>query len=227
MTELNNLILADFFLGRAESNPDFQILTFECPEVPDDETRTFGELWINSQKLSAALVARGVTPGDNFGVMLRNHPEFIEAMASASTLGAAFIPLDPRTKGAKLAYTLNNSESKGIICADYCIQQVMDIRDQVPDLEWIIMLENTSEADACLASDFPDCTSMSEIMDAGETTVDREPIDPSQAIEIMYTSGTTGDPKGVPIANARLAGAPCQDQDSSLSRKTGPIPDYH
>ncbi|HIG43036.1 MAG: AMP-binding protein [bacterium] len=207
MTELNNLILADFFLGRAESNPDLQILTFECPEVPVDETRTFGEIWTNSQKLSAALIARGMNPGDSFAVMLRNHPEFIEAMATASTLGTAFVPLDPRTRGAKLAYTLNNSECKGIVCADYCVQQVVEIRDQVPGLEWLIMLENTGEDEStCLASDFQDCSSMGQVMDAAEVTVDRTVTDPMHPLQIMYTSGTTGDPKGVEIANARLAG---------------------
>ncbi len=207
MTELNKLILADFFLGKAESDPDLEILTFECPEVPVDETRTFGEIWTNSQKLSSALTTRGLKSGDSFAVMLRNHPEFIEAMATASTLGAAFVPLDPRTRGAKLAYTLNNSECKGVICADYCIDQVMEVRDQVPALEWIVLLDNTSEGPGSVsAADYANCTSMTEIMDAGETTVDRVVTDPMHRLQIMYTSGTTGDPKGVEIANARLAG---------------------
>ncbi len=207
MAELNNLILADFFLGRAESDPDLEILTFECPDIEADETRTYGEIWTNSQKLAAALLDRGVVPGDSFAIMLRNHPEFVEAMATASVVGAAFVPLDPRTRGAKLAYTLNNSESKGIICADYCIEQIMGIRDQVPGLEWIIVLTDTGAAgESRSASDFPDCTSVAEILDGPAVTVDRKIDNPMQPLQIIYTSGTTGDPKGVSIANARLAG---------------------
>lgn len=207
MTELNSLILSDFFLGRAQTKPDMKILTFECPELEEDETRTFGQLWTNSQKLASALIARGIVPGDSFAIMLRNHPEFVEAMATASTLGASFVPLDPRTRGAKLAYTLNNSESKGIICADYCIEQVMEIKSQVPRLEWIIMLENTGEVSAApSSSSYQNCTSMAEIMAGPETTVDRKIDDPMHPLQIIYTSGTTGDPKGVSIPNARLAG---------------------
>lgn len=207
MTELNNLILADFFLGRAETKPDFEIVTFTTSDDRADEIRTYGEIWENAQKLSRALLDRGVTTGTSFAIMLRNHPEFIEAMATASTLGAAFVPIDPRTRGEKLAYTLNNSESKGIICADYCIGQVMDIRDKVPGLQWIITLDNTGEKDAAAgATEYKDCVSMGEIMAGPAVTVDRKVTDPQQPLEIIYTSGTTGDPKGVTISNARLAG---------------------
>ena len=207
MAELNNLILADFFLGRAESNPDFEILTFTTSDDRDDDIRTYGEIWHNSQKLAAELVNFGLAPSDSFAVMLQNHPEFVEAMVAASILGAAFVPVDPRTRGAKLAYTLNNSESRGIICADYCIDQVLEIRDQVPGLKWIIVLENTGEAgEASVTSNFPDCLPMAEILSGPGVTVDRRVTDPMQPLEIIYTSGTTGDPKGVTLTNARLAG---------------------
>jgi crotonobetaine/carnitine-CoA ligase len=118
--------------------------------------------------------------------MLRNHPEFVEAMATASTLGAAFVPIDPRTRGEKLAYTLNNSESKGIICADYCIEQVMDIRDKVPGLEWIIMLDNTTEPDAISGgTDFKDCVSIADILAGPAVTTDRRVTDPLQPLQII------------------------------------------
>jgi len=207
MTELNNFILADFFLGRAESKPDFEILTFTTSDSREDEIRSYGQIWENSQKLSATLRDRGLASLDSFAIMLRNHPEFIEGMAAASTLGAAFVPIDPRTKGLKLAFTLNNSESKGIICADYCIEQLMEVKDRVPGLEWIIVLGDTGESDAIGdMSAFPDCISMAEIMQGPSVKVDRVVDNPDHPLEIIYTSGTTGDPKGVSIPNARLAG---------------------
>ena len=207
MAELNNLILADFFLGRAESKPDLKILTFTTSDERPDETRTYAEIWENSQKLSADLAARGISPGDSFAVMLRNHPEFVEAIVSASTLGAAFVPIDPRVRGEKLAYTLNNSESKGIICADYCVAHVLGIQNQVPGLEWIIVIEDTGEADAIAgASTEQGCVAMSDVMAAPDATLDRRVTDPNTPIQIIYTSGTTGDPKGVTIPNMRLGG---------------------
>jgi len=208
MTEFNNLILADFFLDQAENNADFEALTFTTFDGRDDEIRTFGELWDNSQKLSSELLSRGIKKGQSFAIMLRNHPEFIEAMATASTLGAACVPIDPRTRGEKLAYTLNNAECKGMICADYCIDQVMAVRDKAPELEWIIMLDNTGEADAIAGGEeSKHCMSMSEILAGPTVTVDRQVTDSQQPLEIIYTSGTTGDPKGVILANATIAGS--------------------
>jgi carnitine-CoA ligase len=207
MAELNSLILADFFLGRAQSKPDFEIVTFTTSDDREDEIRTYGQIWENSQKLSAAMRDHGLGSMDSFAIMLRNHPEFIEGMAAASTLGAAFVPIDPRTRGLKLAYTLNNSESKGIICADYCIEQVMEVKDQVPGLEWVIVIDGTGESDASpRMAEFQNCISMAEIMQGPAVSVDRVVEDPLHPLEIIYTSGTTGDPKGVSIANARLAG---------------------
>ncbi len=208
MTDLNDLILADFFLDRAENNADFEALTFTTFDDRADETRTFGEIWENSQKLSSALLDRGIEKGHSFAIMLRNHPEFIEAMATASTLGAACVPIDPRTRGEKLAYTLNDAECKGIICADYSIEHVMAVRGKVSTLEWIIMLDNTGEADAIAGgAESKDCISMSEILAGPAVTIDRQVTDPQQALEIIYTSGTTGDPKGVILANATIAGS--------------------
>ncbi len=210
MTELNDLILADFFLGRAEKNADFEVLTFTTFDGRADEIRTFGKIWENSQKLSSALLGRGIKKGHSFAIMLRNHPEFIEAMATASTLGTACVPIDPRTRGEKLTYILNSAECKGIICADYCIEQVMAVRDRdrVPALEWIIMLDNTGEADTIAGgAEFIDFISMADILATPAVTIDRQVTDPQHPLEIIYTSGTTGDPKGVVLPNATIAGS--------------------
>ena len=58
MAERNELVLADFFLGRAETKPDFQILTFEGAGVRDDETRTYQQIWLNSQAIASAMIER-------------------------------------------------------------------------------------------------------------------------------------------------------------------------
>ena len=207
MAELNNLILADFFLGRAESKPDLPILTFEGGGVFQDEHRTYAEIWINAGKIAHAMQARGISHGDTFAIMLRNHPEFIEAMVAASILGAIFVPIDPRTRGPKLAYTLNNSESKGIICANYCVGAMLEIRSQVPGLEWVMLLEDPAEpAGQASVADIDGAVALADVLSGGEVRIERQVKDPTDLLEILYTSGTTGDPKGVTIPNARLGG---------------------
>ena len=136
--ERNDLILADIIATRAERNPDFPVLTFECAER-DDEARTFAELAERGNRLAAALISRGLERGDRFGLMMRNHPEFVEAMIAASTSGTVFVPIDPRTKREKLAYTLRNSGCKGMVIADYNLGQLEEVRGDLPDLAHLLV----------------------------------------------------------------------------------------
>lgn len=206
MVERNNLVLADFFLGKAESMPDHEIVIFENGADKEDETRSYQQLWLNAERIAAALVARGMAYGDRFAILIRNHPEFIETMIAASLTGCVFVPIDPRSKGRKLAYTLNNSNCKGVICADYSAAAMLKIRDQVAGLEWIWLMETKeSGADTTLA-DVSGSESMAAILDSAEVTFDSRLEDPMHPVQIIYTSGTTGDPKGVMIANMRLGG---------------------
>ncbi len=202
--ERSELILADIIAVRAERNPDFAVLTFECAER-DDEARTFAELAERGNRLAAALISRGLERGDRFGLMMRNHPEFVEAMIAASTSGTVFVPIDPRTKREKLAYTLRNSGCKGMVIADYNLGQLEEVRGDLPDLVHLLALESR-EGGAPPISDFAGVDSLDEVLRKPVPTVDvrlQSPLDP---LQIIYTSGTTGDPKGVVMENGRYGG---------------------
>ena len=194
----NEMVLADMIAVRAEARPDHDVVTFES-ETGADEIRTYADLWVNANKLTAGLLAREMEYGDRFAILIRNHPEFIELMIAASLTGLVFVPIDPRTRGAKLAYTLNNSGCRGIVCADYSLAQVEEIRAQVPSLEWIWLLDSGENPEAPFAS----ATDIGEILSGPETHVDMRLRHQDDALQILYTSGTTGDPKGVVFGNAR------------------------
>ena len=200
--ERSELILADLVAIRAERNPDFRVLCFECDEKPD-EVRSFAQLAERSNRLAAALIARGLEPGDRFALMMRNHPEFVEAMVAASISAAVFVPIDPRTRGAKLAYTLRNSACKGIVLADYNLAQLDEVRADLPELGFALALE-TGERGAIPLGEVSGVESLGEILDKPTQSVDVRVADPSDPLQIVYTSGTTGDPKGVVMDNARF-----------------------
>jgi crotonobetaine/carnitine-CoA ligase len=199
--ERSDLILADQIAVRAERNPDLRVLTFECAER-QDETRTFAELAEHANRLAAGLLTRGLAKGERFGLMMRNHPEFAETMIAASITGSVFVPIDPRTRGAKLAYTLRNSGARGIVTADYNLAQLDEIRSELPELGFVLAL-GSGEGSAPALGDFPGIEALDEVLAKPTATQDVRLDGPEDPFQIIYTSGTTGDPKGVVMNNAR------------------------
>jgi len=202
----NQLILANLIAARVEQKPDLDILTFEGAGVREDEIRTYTGLWENGNRIASALIGRGMQMGDRFALFMCNHPEFVDTMVAASISGSVFVPIDPRTKGAKLAYTLNHSQCKGIIAADYAINHILEVRDQLTDLEWIWVLK-TDEGEAINLAAIPGAESLSDILSAPISFVDVRVKTGKEPLQIIYTSGTTGDPKGVVRSNESYGGA--------------------
>ncbi len=202
--ERSELILADIVATRAERNPDFAVLTFECAGR-EDEVRTFAQLHQRANALAAALVRAGLERGERFALFMRNHPEFVEAMIAASITGTVFVPIDARTRGAKLAYTLRNSGSRCVVCADYTMNQLQEVRGELPEVRSVLVLE-TGEDDAPGLGEFEGVESLNALLAVSVPTVDVRVASPADPFQIIYTSGTTGDPKGVVMDNGRYGG---------------------
>ena len=179
--------LAGLLRRRAESHPDFRVLTFVDDATGQTETRTFGELAANAARLAGCLRARGIGPGERFGVLLANHPEVVESLAAASILGAVAVPIDPRTRGDKLAFVLRDSDCKGVICAEYNRGNVLECRTRSP-LHWLL----------CLGPEYASAVRAADALEPDPS------VDGATPLQILYTSGTTGDPKGIVKANAEL-----------------------
>ncbi|MBW2667550.1 MAG: AMP-binding protein [Deltaproteobacteria bacterium] len=209
MRERHEMVLADLIQIRAEQTPDLDVLTFEHLSLDDratpDEVRSYGDLQTNANRLAAGLAAKGVGVGDRIAIMMRNHPEFVEGMIAASILGALFVPIDPRTRGEKLAYMLRNSGAVGALCADTCLDELASVRDQVPDLAWLLAIETGEPAPSI--ADTPGALPLREILETPADTLELGGDGLLAPLQIMYTSGTTGDPKGIVGVNMRFCAA--------------------
>jgi len=202
--ERSEMVLADIVATRAERNPEFEVLTFECAERPD-ETRTYAQLLEHGNALAATLIELGLERGDKFGLFMRNHPEFVEAMIAASISGTVFVPIDARTRGAKLAYTLRNSEAKSLVCADYALAQFDEVRAELPEVGSVLALASGEDGAPSLDA-FSYARSLTPLLNESVPTVDVRIESPQDPLQIIYTSGTTGDPKGVVMENGRYGG---------------------
>ena len=198
-------ILANLVAARATDRPDDELLTFVHID-PDgklqDESRSYADLWRNGQQLAGALQAAGMQRGDNFALVIQNHPEFVDAMVASSICGTVFVPIDPRTRGDKLAYMLDFADCRGAIVADYALPSVLDVLDRAPSLEWLWVL--SSDAMAAL----PECTLplkwLVEVAASATPVCDVAVQDPAEPMQMLFTSGTTGDPKAIVAAYARF-----------------------
>ena len=194
-------ILANLIANRAEELPDFEVLRFEGGGVRADEVRTYRMLWDNARRLAQVLLDRGVQPGDRFALLMANHPEFVEAMIAASIVGAAVVPIDPRTQGDKLHFMLASTACGGLLAADYALAHLHPLRPTLPALRWVLAFA-TDEGRRPL-------TDESGVIDWAAVAPARAPdlpvqsTDPDSALELLFTSGTTGDPKGIVMTHRR------------------------
>ena len=198
----NELILANLIRRRAAAEPDLDVLTFV--DVAKDgglneEIRTYRALWQNGQRIAAALQAFGMKAGDTFAVVMDNHPEFVDLMVASSILGTIFVPIDPRTRGDKLRYMLDFAECKGAVVTDVAPGEVRTVWGKDSG-RWIVPLRGAAGASAA------DVT-MGSILSAAVPNPPLEvaSVDPAATMQILYTSGTTGDPKAILTSHAKFA----------------------
>jgi len=196
--ERSEAILADIILSRAERKPDFDVLTFEHFSLDrgatPDEVRTYADLHANANRIAHELIRRGLGRGDRFALMMRNRPEFVETMIAASITATVFVPVDPRSRGHKLAYQLGNAGCRGVVCDSGALDAIAAVKSETP-LEWILAVDVDDTARGV--------ESLGHALAADPATVDVRLETETDPLQIIYTSGTTGDPKGVVFPNVK------------------------
>ncbi|MGT2455385.1 AMP-binding protein [Cupriavidus basilensis] len=192
--------LAGIVARYAFSAPEREAIIFEGGGTRPDVIRTYGSLWRSAQRLAVGLKRLGTSPGEHIGVLMANHAEFVELIIAAGIIGAVFVPIDPRTKGSRLAYVLQSAGCTGVLAADYTLPALTAIRPQLPGLQWIVGLE-TDEATGSVDAHAEVVPYQSICTEDGDLPI--AVVDPSMAMELIYTSGTTGDPKGIVMTHRR------------------------
>jgi crotonobetaine/carnitine-CoA ligase len=198
-------ILANLIATRAEERPDGELLTFvhiDSHGEMQEESRTYADLWRNGSQLAGALRAAGMGVGDNFAVVMQNHPEFVDFMVASSICGTVFVPVDPRTRGDKLAYMLNFPDCRGAIVADYALQSVLALLDRAPQLQWLWVVPTGG------LTELPECSLplqwLPDVAGSAAPMVQVAVKDPAEPMQMLFTSGTTGDPKAIVASYARF-----------------------
>jgi fatty-acyl-CoA synthase len=162
--------------------------------VIDGERRfTYGELYDRCVRLAAALADRGVRRLDTVAILASNVPEMIEAHFAVPMLGAVLNPLNTRLDAATIAFSLNHGRAKVLIVDREFAALVRAARPLLDHDLLVVDIENPGLADAPAVGDI----TYEALLASGSPLFSwREPDDEWQSICLLYTSGTTGDPKG-------------------------------
>jgi crotonobetaine/carnitine-CoA ligase len=151
----------------------------------DDAVFTFADIDARSDALAAGAAALGIAQGDRVATLAPNRVELLELFYGLAKTGAAQVPLNAFIKGEFLKHQLGQSRASVLITDASGRDAVAAIKHELPDLRKIIMLDDTEGNEIPYAS----------LFDAGETPPDVK-LGPSDVMSIVYTSGTTGLPKG-------------------------------
>ena len=165
-------------------------------EAGADRNFTFGELRRLSSRLANLLAAQGVRRGDRVGILLPQCPETAIAHLAVYRLGAIAVPLFTLFGEEALEYRLSNSGARAVVTNSANLPKVAALRDRLPELGCLLVAGDDSGG----ALDF-----WAELEKASDefATVDTAADDPAL---LVYTSGTTGPPKGALHAHRVLLG---------------------
>ena len=209
------MTIANLLVRQAERIPD------EVYAIFPDRLVRFGELDREAREVAKGLIALGIAPGDHIATLMPNCADWLPAYFGALYAGATVIALNARYKRHELDYTIRHSQSRILLTTD-AIDEYVDfarlIRDVFPDIATqpdparlaldrapdlgAVMLSGSTRQSGFLPFD--------ALIDVGHKVRDeavdkaRNAISPEDPAAMIYTSGTTANPKGCVLTHASL-----------------------
>jgi fatty-acyl-CoA synthase len=201
--------------------PDHEALV----DVPSGRRWTYGEFSTAVDRLATGLLACGTEPGDRVGIWSPNVPEWVLLQFATASVGAILVTINPAYRTHELEYVLRQSGVRHLVAADAFktsdyAAMAAEVRPRCAELAHVTII-GTTEWDR-LASGEADATRLADV--AARLSAD----DP---INIQYTSGTTGFPKGATLShhnilnNGYFVGELCGYTE--VDRVCIPVPLYH
>ncbi len=163
-------------------------------------TTTWGELDRRVTSLAGALSRRGVGFGDRVLILMLNRTEFIESLLAANRLGAIAVPVNFRMTPPEIAFLVGDCRAEVVLTESVLANVATAVRDIDPTLKTVIVTgASTDSADYHVIG-------YEDVLAEEGTPAPVVDVPNDSAALIMYTSGTTGRPKGAVLTHANIAG---------------------
>ncbi|TWS97604.1 long-chain-fatty-acid--CoA ligase [Reyranella sp. CPCC 100927] len=163
--------------------------------VCGDRRFTYAETADRTRRLAHALRGLGIQPGQKVAVLATNCAEHAEAVFAIAAIGAVWVPLNFRLSVPELAYIVDDSESVAVICTTDMQASAEGLRDIVRGVSTWISIGATA---------LPGTVLYDDLLRQGSSGALASMAAPDDLFSIMYTSGTTGKPKGVMLPHRRF-----------------------
>lgn len=178
-------LLPDFLASQAEARPDATCWIY------GDRTWTWDQAWQETRRIAGALRAAGIGHGDRVAFVDKNNPAILEVLLGGALIGSAVAIVNWRLAPDEIDYTVNDSGARLLFVGHELADQVLALRDQLTTVEHIIVVGGEQDEFETWVA-------------AGEP-VDLQPdVSPDDTAVVMYSSGTTGRPKGVQLSHRNL-----------------------
>ncbi|TWF95613.1 long-chain-fatty-acid--CoA ligase [Saccharopolyspora dendranthemae] len=182
----------------AEDSRIYDFIARWAAEKPDEEAIAFGERRVTWAQLddrvrraAGALRASGVGPGERFAVVDKNHLACLELTLAASLIGAVNTVVNFRLAAEELVHVLNDSTARVVVVGSEFAGIVDEVRDRLPHLREVILLGGEDDE-------------YEERLAAADAVTEARESDPDECFLQLYTSGTTGWPKGAMLTQRSM-----------------------
>ncbi|MBI4280087.1 MAG: AMP-binding protein [Armatimonadetes bacterium] len=191
----------------AAQDPDRVAIRYES-EGGATTACTYGALRDASNRLANALAAHGIGRGDRVAVILHQRVETAAAHIALYKMGAVAVPLTRMFGPDALAYRLEDSGSRAAVVDPTVVPKLVDLRDQLPALEMVIVVEGDRPPELPPGRRAGRCRYLTWEEVLGRASDRFSPVEtgPDDSALIIYTSGTTGPPKGALHGHRMLLG---------------------
>ena len=232
----------DLIVRAAARHPDRDAVVFP------DTRHTFASLLAAAERTARSLLGLGVRPGDHVGILMPNCMDFVEAMFGAALIGAPVVPINARFKGREVSYVVRDADLRLLVTSDIidqhtdyvailhdCLPGLAEAPDAgdlrleaVPELRGVVLLGDSSPAGMIDRSGFATAAAG---VDLEAVHVARSRVALRDVAMMMYTSGTTAEPKGCPMTHEQLvrtSSAGCERFElTSADVFWDPLPLFH
>ena len=166
-----------------------------------NQTISFDELNQKVIRLASVLSELGIKKSDKVGIFLPNCPEYVYSYLACFYLGAVAVPLDYLLKSEEMISCLSHSDTKVLIALPKNEISFQEIKGTVPSLKFVLSIGEPNPTE-------PFVRSYAQLMGSAQSHLPAVKVDDADPALILYTSGTTGRPKGIQLNYKHLEGSP-------------------